>query len=66
VLAERARLFGAKVATEEDLTIARAWIEDVGDIQRTLNNFTRLVDESPDHGRSSKNLEHANVFSVKL
>lgn len=66
VLAERTRLFGAKVAPEEDLTIARAWIEDVGDIQRTLNNFTRLVDESSDTERNNRNLEHTSVFSAKL
>ena len=65
-LAEKAKSYGGKASPGEDILVARAWIEDVGDIQRTLSNFTRLVDEILGHRKNNKVLEHASIFLAKL
>lgn len=65
-LAERIKICGATPSAEDDLAVARAWIEDVSDVHRTLANFTKFVDELSGHQPDNRAHENSIIFSSKL
>ena len=65
-LASKIKLCGASPSPNDDLAVAKAWIEDVSDTHRTLANFTSLVAELSGQQPDTKPHENSLIFASKL